>query len=95
MIPIENPNRSYHEIVTIIGDDFEEYMERLFNVLKKFQEAVFIDPKRNLYKAVLMKRTDYDRQEKVRQIVNDTIVQYIIRERIQCVLKYKFKPMET
>lgn len=95
MIPIENPHRVYHEVVAIIGNDFEEYMERLFNVLKKFQEAVFIDPKKNLYKAVLMKRTDYDRQEKVRQIVDDTIVQYIIRERIQCVLKYRFKPIGT
>lgn len=96
MIPIDNVTKVHREIIEAEADtDFEGFMLKLYNILKRFEDSVFYTPNMNLYKAVLIGRWDIDKEKKYDILVNDILTHLIIKNRIRVVIDYRFKPLGT
>jgi len=73
--------------------DFTEFMDKLFEVLQKYELGVFKTPDKRLFKAVLIKRTDVHERIKVVERTYRGETSWIASRRVQVILKYEFKEL--
>lgn len=72
------------------NERFDEFMDRLDRVLKKFEKVIYRDNEMMLYRKEIISREDIFKEKKVTHMDEDCVIQYVVRERVKILLKYRF-----